>query len=111
MQTYSDRLRWAMAQANPPMSQAALASRIGVRHQSINYLCNPKRNPKSSRHTYAIATVLGVSPEWLATGIGSPRRTARTSADPFLLLLDCLLCLQTIKDRLEQAAELMRRDR
>ncbi|WP_420869384.1 helix-turn-helix transcriptional regulator [Cupriavidus gilardii] len=54
------------------MSQAALAARIGVRAQSINYLCNPSRNPKSSRHTYAIARVLGVSPEWLATGVGSP---------------------------------------
>ncbi len=111
MQTYSDRLRWALAQTNPPMSQAALAARIGVRAQSINYLCNPSRNPKSSRHTYAIARVLGVSPEWLATGVGSPRRNPRAPADPVLLLIDCLLCLQTVKDRLEQAADLIREAR
>ncbi|WP_454710980.1 hypothetical protein [Cupriavidus nantongensis] len=111
MQTYSDRLRWAMAQAEPPISQAALAARVGVRHQSINYLCDPSRNAKGSRHTHAIAKVLGVSAEWLATGIGKPDGRNRMPGDPVLLLLECLLYLQALKDRLDYATELLRKDR
>ncbi|USE78935.1 helix-turn-helix transcriptional regulator [Cupriavidus gilardii] len=110
MQTFSDRLRWAMAQRNPPISQAALAARVGMRPQSINYLCNPSRNAKGSRHTYEIASVLGVSPEWLATGVGTPHRKNRLPADTRVLLLECLLSLQAIKTRLEHAVELLKRD-
>ena len=110
MQTYSDRLRWAMAQVKPPISQAALAARVGVRHQSINYLCDPSRNAKGSRHTHSIAKALGVSAQWLATGVGSPHGKSRPPADPLLLLLECLLCLQALKDRLEYATELLRND-
>jgi len=100
-----------MAQVKPPISQAALAARVGVRHQSINYLCDPSRNAKGSRHTHAIAKVLGISADWLATGVGMPLGRSRPPADPVLLLLECLAYLHVLKERLDYATELLQRDR
>lgn len=67
MDTLSIRLKFALKKAE--MSQADLASKIGVRPQVINYLY--QCNPKSSKYTYLIADALKVDPTWLATGSGN----------------------------------------
>lgn len=108
MYTYAERLRWAMQQTEPPTSRRGLAQLIGVQYQSIQYLADPNRNATGSRHTEAIARALGVSAQWPATGKGKPHGRGRPPADPLLLLLECLLCLQALKDRLDYAAELLR---
>lgn len=105
MYTYGERLRWAMGQAKPPMSGRGLAARVGIRPQSVHYLLDPSRNAKGSRHTTAIARALGVSPEWLATGRGSPhKKNGRAHADHRALLGDCLRAARELVATLERAA-------
>lgn len=69
--TFRERLEWAMKQANLT-NQSELARRIGVKPQSIQHLLDPKKNAQGSAHTANLAQVLKVSPNWLATGEGSP---------------------------------------
>ncbi|ELD0487551.1 helix-turn-helix transcriptional regulator [Escherichia coli] len=63
--TFSERLDMAMRNAG--YSQGRLAKEVGMAQSSINQLLN-KAN--GSRKTVEIAKVLGVNPEWLASGIG-----------------------------------------
>lgn len=78
MDTYAERLNWAMSQHKPPMSQSdlmrAISDRIDldITPQSIQYLCDTKKNAKGSTHNSIIADVLSVDPLWLAYKIGSP---------------------------------------
>jgi transcriptional regulator with XRE-family HTH domain len=65
MNTYAERLKRAMFLAE--IGQGELARKIGVTQQTIQYLC---KNGKRSVHTVEISKVLGVSPDWLATGEG-----------------------------------------
>src|SRR5689334_19528854 len=69
--TYRERLLWAMARKGIT-NQSELARRIDVKPQSIQHLLDPKKNAQGSAHTAKIATVLDVSAEWLASGVGSP---------------------------------------
>lgn len=66
LQTFSQRLNYAMSYKQ--VSQSALARTIGVKPQSVQYLCN--NNAKSSRLTPQIAEALDVNLEWLALGVG-----------------------------------------
>lgn len=66
MSTYAERLRQAMKKKG--ITQQVLAERIGIKQQSIQYLCKMDGKEKKSTHTAQIARVLGVSPEWLADG-------------------------------------------
>ncbi|RZI86297.1 MAG: XRE family transcriptional regulator [Rubrivivax sp.] len=68
--TYGGRLAWAMNRAGKT-NQSELARAIGVKPQSIQYLCGPGSNAQGSIHTPALAKVLGVSPDWLARGEGT----------------------------------------
>jgi len=78
MDTYAERLNWAMSRHKPPMSQSDLAKAISERidqditPQSIQHLCDIKKNAKGSTHNSIIADVLSVDPLWLAYKIGSP---------------------------------------
>ncbi|MDU1195659.1 XRE family transcriptional regulator [Kluyvera ascorbata] len=64
MNTFSDRIKKAMADAG--LTQAELATMVGVSQPAIWRLASGKTS--SSRKLVEIAQVLGVSPEWLSTG-------------------------------------------
>lgn len=78
MDTYAERLKWAMSHHSPPMNQSDLARAISDRidlditPQSIQHLCDAKKNAKGSNHNSIIAEILSVDPVWLAYNIGSP---------------------------------------
>jgi transcriptional regulator with XRE-family HTH domain len=76
MKSYAERLLWALDQAN--MSQSELARRCGIKPQSVQYLCDLKRNAKGSSHTSCFAKILGVNVDWLATGQGQIYTTSLT---------------------------------
>ena len=52
------------------MSQAELARLVGVKQQTISYICTHEGGAESSRYAGRIAEVLGVNPNWLQTGRG-----------------------------------------
>jgi hypothetical protein len=70
-ETYSGRLIWAMRRAGKN-NQSELARAIGVRPQSIQYLCNLQSGAQGSMYTPALARELGVMSDWLARGEGEP---------------------------------------
>ncbi len=74
--SYTERLLWAMnelplSQGRPVVGQTELARAVAVKPQSIQYLCDARNQAKGSRQTPAIARYLGVSADWLATGVGT----------------------------------------
>lgn len=69
--TYAGRLLWAMHQVGKT-NQSELARAIGVKPQSIQYLCSADAGAQGSTHTPALARVLGVCADWLARGEGQP---------------------------------------
>ncbi|URF02817.1 hypothetical protein [Cupriavidus campinensis] len=105
MYTYAERLRWAMQQTEPPTSRRALALRVGIEYQSIQYLADPNRNAQGSRHTEAIARALGVSAQWLATGKGKPHRGRKQPIDQRAALHDCIRATRELLARLERIAQ------
>jgi hypothetical protein len=102
MYTYGERLRWAMAQTDPPISGRALALRVGIRPQSIHHLLDPARNAKGSRHTTAIAKTLGVSADWLSTGTGRPYKAGTPVIDQRDAVARCLNAARTLMLELER---------
>jgi hypothetical protein len=66
--TFSGRLLWAMNRAGKT-NQSELARAVGVKPQSIQYLCHPESGAQGSTHTAALARELRVSADWLATGL------------------------------------------
>lgn len=64
MSTFSNRLKKALSDAG--MSQSELARKIGIKPQSVQYLCAGKA--QGTTHAVAIATVLNISPSWLQSG-------------------------------------------
>jgi hypothetical protein len=69
--SYASRLNWAMQRAGKT-NQSELARAVGVKPQSIQYLCDPQGGAQGSSHTPSLARELNVSAEWLAAGVGSP---------------------------------------
>ncbi|RTL31104.1 MAG: hypothetical protein EKK47_08795 [Burkholderiales bacterium] len=69
--SYAGRLLWAMRRAGKT-NQSELARTVGVKPQSIQYLCDPQAGAQGSSHTPSLARVLGVQADWLATGQGKP---------------------------------------
>ncbi|RZL00510.1 MAG: hypothetical protein EOP36_15340 [Rubrivivax sp.] len=67
--TFTGRLLWAMSRAGKT-NQSELARAVGVKPQSIQYLCHPESHAQGSTHTAALARELRVSADWLATGHG-----------------------------------------
>lgn len=62
------RIRQVLAQKG--MTQAQLARLVGVKQQTISYICAADSQASTSRYAAKIAEVLGVNPTWLQTGIG-----------------------------------------
>jgi hypothetical protein len=58
------------------MTQAELARAAGTKQQTISYICAIEHETTASRYTIKIADILGVNPNWLATGQGDPRDPA-----------------------------------
>jgi transcriptional regulator with XRE-family HTH domain len=58
------------AREHAGLSQPELATRIGIKQQSIQYLESPNKKATGSRHTAAIARETGVDVTWLSTGRG-----------------------------------------
>lgn len=95
MQGYWERLVWAMENHEPKMSQSDLAREVTLRigekvtPQAIQHLCSKpsdKTKPAGgSKHSAAIAEVLGVHPMWLAYGIGKPKRQVPKLVDSDLM--------------------------
>ncbi|MBI2733500.1 MAG: helix-turn-helix transcriptional regulator [Aquabacterium sp.] len=83
--SYTARLLWAMNRAGKT-NQSELARAVGVKPQSIQYLCDPHSGARGSSHTPSLARELGVSAEWLSTGQGQPMGVtvleSRESASP-----------------------------
>lgn len=52
------------------MSQSQLARLVGVKQQTISYICSPDSPAGTSRYATKIAEALGVNPVWLQTGDG-----------------------------------------
>lgn len=77
--TFTGRLLWAMQRAGQT-NQSELARAVGVKPQSIQYLCRPDSHAQGSTHTAALARELRVSADWLATGHGPAAPLAQTGA-------------------------------
>lgn len=86
MPTLADRMRKAREHAK--LSQTQLASKVGVKQQSIQHLENPNKAARGSRYLATIARICGVMPEWLETGkppMLDPRRVEEPGAEYELL--------------------------
>ncbi|WP_051709940.1 LexA family protein [Andreprevotia chitinilytica] len=55
---------------NANVSQSELARAVGIKQQSIQYLCDLSKHARGSKYTTEIARHLQVSPEWLSNGGG-----------------------------------------
>ena len=66
MKTLSDRLRYLL-KVNE-LTEDALAKKVNVSQQAINYVLNGKT--RSPKNILEIATALGVNAHWLKTGEG-----------------------------------------
>ena len=73
MVEYSERLKTAMAHAN--MKTRALSDAIGMTYQGVKKVLDGKSNAFSAENNSRAAAVLGVSPDWLATGAGAMAAT------------------------------------
>lgn len=76
--TYAGRLIWAMHHAGQT-NQSELARAIGIKPQSIQYLCRRDAGAQGSKHTAALAEALGVSSQWLARNEGLPDSNSATA--------------------------------
>jgi len=63
--TLGARIRQVLEERN--MSQSALARAVGVKQQTVSYICSDN-GAESSRYTTKIAEALGVNPSWLQYG-------------------------------------------
>lgn len=69
MVEYSERLKAAMDRAQ--MKTRALSDAIGVSYQGVKKVIDGKSNAFSAENNSRAAAILGVSPDWLATGNGA----------------------------------------
>lgn len=76
--TFSERLNLAMRESG--YTQGALAAAVGMAQPSVWKLVSGGAN--GSRKTVQIAQVLGVSPEWLSSGIGPMRNDGQLPMIP-----------------------------
>jgi SOS-response transcriptional repressor LexA len=62
------RIRRVLSEKN--LTQSQLARLVGVKQQTISYICSPDSPATTSRYATKIAQVLGVNPAWLQSGEG-----------------------------------------
>lgn len=68
MSDLGSRIRQVLSEKG--MSQSQLARMVGVKQQTISYICALDGAASSSRYSSAIASALGVNPVWLQSGQG-----------------------------------------
>lgn len=68
MAELGSRIRQVLSEKG--LSQAQLARLVGVKQQTISYICSPDSPASTSRYAPKIASVLGVNPTWLQSGVG-----------------------------------------
>ena len=85
MYTMSTRILRARRLAN--LTQALLATKVGVHRSAVAQWEQPDGTSPSVHHLQQIATLTGVYFEWLATGRGSMRPTSG-EFDPTIDMLD-----------------------
>lgn len=104
--TFGDRLAGARETAG--LSQKELASRLGVRGQTVEAWENDAKEPRANR-LQMLAGLLGVSLSWLLTGKGDgpdgPVEATEIPEDLGLLLTD----LRDLRSQLATAADRMAR--
>jgi SOS-response transcriptional repressor LexA len=62
------RIRKVLSEKN--LTQSQLARLVGVKQQTVSYICSPDSPATTSRYATKIAQVLGVNPAWLQSGEG-----------------------------------------
>lgn len=62
------RIRRVLAEKK--LTQSQLARLVGVKQQTISYICSPESPATTSRYATKIAQALGVNPAWLQSGEG-----------------------------------------
>lgn len=67
-ETLGSRIKDVLSEIH--MTQAELARLVGVKQQTISYICSHSDGAESSRYTVRIAEILGVNPAWLQSGTG-----------------------------------------
>jgi transcriptional regulator with XRE-family HTH domain len=85
---YSDRLVWAMAQAD--FDTTKLSKALGLSYQAVKKVEQGKSKSLSAYNNQIAADVLGVNARWLATGIGI-RIKESCLLDAAPELLECLM--------------------
>lgn len=68
MAALGTRIRQVLEQKG--ISQAQLARLVGVKQQTISYICGTESPASTSRYATKIAQALGVNPAWLQSGEG-----------------------------------------
>lgn len=84
MVEYSERLKAAMARAQ--VKTRTLSDAIGMSYQGVKKVIDGKSNAFSAENNSRAAAVLGVNPDWLATGEGAMAgdEVASTPSEPTL---------------------------
>jgi transcriptional regulator with XRE-family HTH domain len=104
MSTLQDRLRDAMA-ANPGVKQTHIAKACGIKPPSVSDWLNGKTKNLDAANLLPTARILGVNPEWLASGkgrMGDPLdwpSIQRQEIDPDLLQS----AIVSVKEAIKQA--------
>lgn len=103
METIGDRIKQMLEHRG--ISQARLARLVGVKQQTISYLCSKARSDTTSGYAPAIAAALGVNSDWLQTGEGDafapsiPSASEISAAVPLLSWDEVIDYLEGRKDR------------
>ncbi|MBU2774298.1 helix-turn-helix transcriptional regulator [Acidithiobacillus ferrooxidans] len=77
MNTFSERVKYARERLG--LSQEALAQLLGISQPGVYRM---ERSSKSSRNLLALASILGVRPEWLQNGTGEMENPRPRTAQP-----------------------------
>lgn len=87
MSSLLERLKLAAASKTPEVKQAAMARACGVSRAAVAGWFAKENFALQATHAFALAKLLGVDPEWLATGRGQmiPKPFSASPADTELI--------------------------
>lgn len=79
--TFGERLKWAMAHKRPKAASASeVAHACGVSYQGAKKWLDASHASLDATNAIAISKFLGVSVEWLVTGVGTAYNEAQSQA-------------------------------
>lgn len=84
--SFGARLREVMEEKG--ITQSALRDITGIKQQTISYLLHPDSPATGSKHYEELAVALGVSPQWLKTGLGDKYPASQQSREVPVLLAE-----------------------